>query len=303
MALVRTAVTSPHRVAARGGPTSMGERRSRDVAAGAVDPGHLVVVRPAAGAGRRSGGWRRRSPGSCGAPLRARSPGSASREPCRSAPPDGIGHPSGHLGRPTQEVGQLAVVNRGLCVVVQDAGPTRSASRRPSWSPTVTARPAGRLGLVLAHQRAGRVGQGPEAAGGDLDPQARGHHLLQLVGLVEDHHVVLGQHGAAAGQVGSVEVGVDHGHVGRRRQVPGGLGKASVPRRAVEGPRTLSGADADHVPGPDVLGSKAEVGPVAALVLWDQAKRVRTSSTRPGRVQSASRYVVPVQRNSASTTR
>ncbi len=86
------------------------------------------------------------------------------------------------------------------------------------------------------------------------------------MGLVEDDHVVFGQHRAAAGQVRAVEVRVDDHDVGRRRPVAGGLGEAAPAFGAVERSGALAGADAHHVPRP-VGGLKAQVGPVTAAGL------------------------------------
>ena len=117
----------------------------------------------------------------------------------------------------------------------------------------------GRSGV---EQGTGGGGQGPEPTGADLHPEAVGHHLLDLVGLVEDDHLVGREHGPAAGQVGAVQVGVDHHHVGLGRPGPGVLGEAVVARRAAEGARALAGGGRDHGPGPEV-GLELELGPVA----------------------------------------
>ena len=99
------------------------------------------------------------------------------------------------------------------------------------------------------------------APGRDLDPEARGHDLLELVRLVEDDDLVLGQHGPAAGEVCTVEMRVDHDDVRRGGAVAGRLGEAAPALRAVEGAGTLPGPDAEHVPGA-VRGLEGEVGPV-----------------------------------------
>ena len=101
-----------------------------------------------------------------------------------------------------------------------------------------------------------------EAPRRDLDPEARGHDFLELVRLVEDDDVVFGEHGPSAGQVGSVEMGVDHDDVGRGGAVAGGLGEALPTRGAIEGPGTLTWTDAEHAPGP-VRGLEVEIGTVA----------------------------------------
>ncbi len=185
----------------------------------------------------------------------------AQERPLQIAAAHSIGHPTCQLGRAAQELGQRAIVDRRLGIVVQDPGPDPVGEEIADLVAQREQR-GQQVGFVLGHQRAGRQRQGPEASRGDLHPEARGHDLLELVGLVEDDHVVLGQDGPAAGQVGPVEVGVDHDHVGRRRGVAGGLGETVIPRGAVERARALPGSDAHHAPGPGT-GLEAEVGPVA----------------------------------------
>jgi len=73
---------------------------------------------------------------------------------------------------------------------------------------------------------------------------------------------MLGQHRATAGQVGPVEVGVDHDDVGLGGTGPGVLGEAVPPGRATEGPRALPRRSRDHGPRPEV-GLEGELGPVA----------------------------------------
>ena len=233
------------------------------------------------------------------APLSAPDPPSASRDPCRSVRRmASVTRAVMPAARPSSSASSLSSTG-GWASSCMTRVPTRSASSAPIWSPTLEQR-AVMSGSASSSrdQRAGRRGQGAEATRGDLDAQARGHHLLELVGLVEDDDVVLGQHGPPAGQVGAVEVGVDHHHVGRHGPVPGGLGEAPVPRGAVEGPRALAGADADHAPGP-AAGLEAQVGPVAArralrpgqqgAHLVDQAGRGgRRSGSPPGSNDSVS---------------
>ena len=67
--------------------------------------------------------------------------------------------------------------------------PGRRAARRAGRRP----RPASRADRRrVVEERAGRGHERAEPAGGDLDPEARRHDLFELVGLVEDHDVVLG---------------------------------------------------------------------------------------------------------------
>ena len=77
-----------------------------------------------------------------------------------------------------------------------------------------------------ATARGGVARQLLDAPGGDLQPEVLGGHLLERVGLVEDHHVVAGQHlgpgGAGAhAEVGHVEVVVDQHQLRPRRPGPG----------------------------------------------------------------------------------
>ena len=110
-------------------------------------------------------------------------------------------------------------------------------------------------------QRPGGGGQGPEAAGTDLHTEAVGHHLLHLVGLVEHHHLMGREHSAPAGQVGPVEMGVDHDDIGLGGPGPGGLGEALPAGGAPEGPGALPCGGRDHGPGPE-MGFELEFGPV-----------------------------------------
>ena len=160
-----------------------------------------------------------------------------------------------------EQLGQLAVVDGWPGVVVQDP--------RPDPVTQEGAEPLAHRGegieqftVAFVDQRPGRRHDGAEAAGGDLDPEAGRHDLLELVRLVEHDDVVLGQHHPTAGQVCTVEVGVHDHDVGGGGPVSGGLGKAASARGAVEGARALSRADADHVPGP-VRRFEAQVGAVA----------------------------------------
>ncbi len=51
-----------------------------------------------------------------------------------------------------------------------------------------------RRAVVVPQDRTGGGGERPEAPRPDLEPEAVGHHVLDLVGLVEDHDLVVGQH-------------------------------------------------------------------------------------------------------------
>ena len=191
-------------------------------------------------------------------------PSSASSDPCRSLRRmASVTRPVMSAARPSSSASSLSSTG-GWASSCRTRVPTRSASSAPIWSPTVNS-DATRSCSASSSRTSERaeVARARKRPGVTSTPRLDGHHLLELVGLVEDDHVVLGQHGPPAGQVGPVEVGVDHHHVGRRRAVPGRLGEAAVARGAVEGPRALAGADADHAPGPGA-GLEAQIGPVAA---------------------------------------
>ncbi len=86
------------------------------------------------------------------------------------------------------------------------------------------------------------------------------------MGLVEDHHVVGREHPAPGGQVGAVEVGVDHDDVGGLGLVAGRLGETAAPRGASERPRAFPGPDADHRPRAG-RRFEGEIGPVTGFGL------------------------------------
>ena len=115
--------------------------------------------------------------------------------------------------------------------------------------------------VVVADQPACRLGEGTEASGGDLHAQRLGHHVLDGVGLVEDHDVVLGKHGAVAGDVGGVEVGVHDDDVGGRGALARLLGEADGPRGTAERPRALPGRHRQRRPGPGG-GLEVELGAI-----------------------------------------
>ena len=251
VALVSTAVTSPH-----SSPASAGRRRWGRGAAGRcagcrrpTPPRRRCA--PPGGAGPRPGG----AAADSARVLRLARSGSA-------APPSS---PRSERCAPPRR--SASVTRRASSA----ARPSSSASSRSStggrassWSTRVPDPVRQERAQLVAHRRqrveqirvalldqgAGGRHQGAEAARGDLDPEARRHDLLELVGLVEDDHVVLGQYRPAAGQVGAVEVGVHHHDVGRGRPVAGRLGEAAASRRAVEGARALARSHAHHVPGP-----------------------------------------------------
>jgi hypothetical protein len=68
------------------------------------------------------------------------------------------------------------------------------------------------------------------------------------VGLVDDEHVVLGEHRAAAPEVGTEQVEIDDHDVSDAGLGAGTLGEAVGPRRASMGTRALVDTDADRRP-------------------------------------------------------
>ena len=159
-----------------------------------------------------------------------------------------------------EQLGQLAVVDGWPGAVVQHPRPD-TVNQEDAELLAHRGEGIEQFPVALVDQRPGRRHDGAEAAGGHFDPEAGRHDFLELVRLVEHDDVVLGQHHPTAGQVGTVEVGVDDDDVGAGGPVPGGLGKAGPARGAVEGARAFSGADADHVPGP-VRRLEAQIGAV-----------------------------------------
>ena len=84
----------------------------------------------------------------------------------------------------------------------------------------------------LLDDRPDRPGEVHEPPGSDLEPARVRHDVLELMGLVDHHHVVLGQHGTVAVEIETEQVGVDHDHVGVGRPVPRLLGEARTALRA-----------------------------------------------------------------------
>ena len=176
-----------------------------------------------------------------------------------------VGDAPADLGTAAEQLGQLAVVHGRPSLVVQDARPDPITEEGAELIPD---RRQGieQIGIAGLDESPGRGHERTEPAGGHLHAEARRHDLLELVRLVENDHVVLGEHHASARQVRPVEVGVDHDDVGHRRPFVGGLGEAATTGRTVVGAGALPWADADHVPGP-VRGLEAQVRPVAAVRL------------------------------------
>ena len=103
-----------------------------------------------------------------------------------------------------------------------------------------------RVGVV--EDPAQRPGHRDEPAGRQLGADRVAHHVLEDVGLVEHHDVVLGEDHPAAAHVQAVEVGVDDDDVGDRGRAARLLGEARLAERAAIRARALVAADADRAP-------------------------------------------------------
>ena len=122
------------------------------------------------------------------------------------------------------------------------------------------------LAMISGSSRIRRsvAGHRDEPARRQLGADGVAHDVLEHVGLVEHHDVVLGQDHAAAADVQPVEVGVDDDDVGRRGPPAGLLGEARLAERAAVGARALVAADADRPPR-RVRRRPVELGGVAAV--------------------------------------
>ena len=153
----------------------------------------------------------------------------------RAAGPEGIGDATRHLGGAGHEFVELAVIRPSLAL----RGPRRRVEhpfahplRHQLLQPVTERRQCVELlGVALFDQGASGHGQRAEPGGRHLDAKTRGHHLLELVCLVEDHGVVIGQHGTPTRQMGAVEMGVDDDDVSQRRPFPRSLRRSSGRRR------------------------------------------------------------------------
>ncbi len=146
-----------------------------------------------------------------------------------AAAAQGVGHPPRDVGRPHEHVGERSVFVGEPSPVVEHPRPDPVDHQVAQLLAQISQR-LELVAVALFDQPAGRRDQGADAPRGDLDAEAGRHDLFELVRLVEDDDVVLGQHDPPAGQVGPVEVGVDHDDVGRGRPV------AAPPRRSTGPP-------------------------------------------------------------------
>jgi hypothetical protein len=134
------------------------------------------------------------------------------------------------------------------------------------WAQCV-AKPFGDLGdrpdqLRVVEDAPNDARQCREATGSDLDADRVAHDVLEHVRLVEDDDVVLRQDRAAARHVESVQVCVDHDHVGCASAAACLFGEARVAQGAPVGAGALVAADAHR--SPRVVGWRpVELGHVA----------------------------------------
>ena len=122
---------------------------------------------------------------------------------------------------------------------VHDRRPAAGSGRRwprRGWSAAASASPAPfeQSGPVGGEHGPDEAGEGREPAGAERQPGRRRDDVFELVRLVEDDHVVLGQERLAAGEVQPVEVGVDD-HERRRPGPAGAPPRRSTARRAGSG--------------------------------------------------------------------
>ena len=125
------------------------------------------------------------------------------------------------------------------------AGVRRRARPRASRSSSAISTTPLTMASSSRMRRDDRAERG-EAPGRDLHADGVAHDVLEAVGLVEHHDVVLGEQHAVAGDVQPVEVRVDDDDVGDRGAPAGLLGEARLAHRAAVGARALVAADRDR---------------------------------------------------------
>ena len=125
------------------------------------------------------------------------------------------------------------------------------------------------------------AGEGREPPGAERQPRRRRDDVFELVRLVEDDHVVLGQEGLAPGEVEPVEVGVDDHQVGGLGPPACHLGEARLAERAAGGAGALLARHAHRLPGPRVHRPR-QLGLVAG-------RRRRGPGGEPGQLTSQDR--------------
>ena len=152
-----------------------------------------------------------------------------------------------------------------------------------------------RHGLVdggVGDERPGVAGPGrANRPAPSSSPEAGRGHVLELVGLVEDDHVVRRQDGAAGGQVVAYRWVLTTIMLGPPGPLPGRLGQAHVARRAAAGAGAFEGTDAEHRPGAG-RGSKGR----SARSPSRSSPPIRAGGGPPGRTARAWRRRRPRHR-------
>ena len=137
-----------------------------------------------------------------------------------------------------------------------DLGPDGVAQLAPSVFEVVD-------DLAFGKNPADGAGQGGAPSGCERRPGCLRDDVFELVGLVDDHDVVVGENPLGR-HVQGVQVEVDDDDVGRRGPMPRQLGEAILAMRASGCARALVTADADHAPR--LVGDVGyEIGPIAGV--------------------------------------
>ena len=151
--------------------------------------------------------------------------------------------------------------------------------------------------LLVGHDRLHRPSCVGEAAGAEVQAEGGGDDVLQLVGLVDHHHVVVGEDGSPRLQVEPVQVQVHHHHVGLAGRRPGLLGETGPALRAPLGARALFGGDAHRRPRRR-RRFPVQLGPVTGLAgLGPSGQSAQLRLRRPvgqaveGELITAARYL------------
>ena len=178
--------------------------------------------------------------------LRARRSGTfrAAASTCSTRPLATVMAPARSSGRPPRS-------RRSRC------GRSASVRRRPASS-TPGRQP------VVGDDPAGAAGQVDEAPAGELDAAGGRHDVLELVRLVDDRQLVVGEQHAVHGEVEAVEVEVHHDDVGLVGAVAGRLGEAHPAARAPRRAGALLSRHAQRAPRP-FGGLHVELGSIAGL--------------------------------------
>ena len=261
----------------------------------APGPHALASTGPTSSGATASRGWRRRPP------THATCPRAGERGVEVLGQRDGrlLGADSalvgvGHVGRDGPQRGQQGSTGRRPCgervadgVGQRAPGAAADVGREGVGQP-VPASARGAEQLVVVDDPAGQPGQVGEAAGAEATAGGVGDDVLELVGLVDHDHVVLGQDRAAGADVEAVEVGVDDDDVGRRGPAAGRLGEALFAERAAASRPghsslvTLTAAQARSL-GFQSSSARSPVAVVAAHAASRSTSVARPAPGRPAR--------------------